>query len=773
MLPAALQPLNTYRQFIVYKLQPSSRPGKMDKMPVDWRTGNVADAHDPAIWTDYDTAYACGNGQVGFVFTDNDPFWFVDIDECLLPSGWSPLAQEICNLLPGAAIEVSVSGRGLHLFGTGQIPPHKTRGPSGSGIELYHTGRFVALGNPEGTTGNALQDCTAGITALVNRYFPKTAEELQEASWSLGPVEEWSGPLEDEQLISHACNAKSSGSVFGSKATFKDLWTGDAAALGKSYPDGAGRPYDESTADAALAQHLAFWTGKDCERMKRLMLSSALKRDKYDREDYLPRTILQAVAKQKEVCKYKSVEDNKLVVKARDVEGETYIHPDAQKLLFDGCVYVSDAHSILMPGGHMLNQSRFDAMCGGYSFVLDKSNTKTTKSAWEAFTQSQALRFPKVHAGEFVPSRPAADIWSRGNRIYVNTYSEISTPSKRGNPAPFLQHLQKILPNEHDRQIILAYMAAVVQYPGVKFKWAPLIQGAPGNGKTLLSRCVTEAVGREYCHTPKAKELSSRFNDWLEGRIFISVEDVFIGEHQSELAEALKPMLTDDWIEIEGKGGAKASRAVCANFILNSNHKDAVRKTRDDRRLAVFYCKQQTYEDIKRDGMAGSYFPDLYSWLKRDGYAIVTEYLQTYPIPAELNPAGDCHRAPTTSSFEEALMESAGRLEQEIQNAIENERIGFRCGWISSHFLDELIKQVGAERQYPPNKRRDLLKAMDYVPHPGLSNGQVNNAVSPDGCKPRLYVKENHPSFSKSGRVVADQYSSDQTQPSHLKAVAA
>ena len=32
---------------------------------------------------------------------------------------------------------------------------------------------------------------------------------------------------------------------------------------------------------------------------------------------------------------------------------------------------------------------------------------------------------------------------------------------------------------------------------------------------------------------------------------------VFIGEHQSELAEALKPMLTDDWIEIEGKGWGK------------------------------------------------------------------------------------------------------------------------------------------------------------------------------------------------------------------------
>ena len=118
-------------------------------------------------------------------------------------------------------------------------------------------------------------------------------------------------------------------------------------------------------------------------------------------------------------------------------------------------------------------------------------------------------------------------------------------------------------------------------------------------------------------------------------------------------------------------------------------------------------------------------------------------------------------------------MESAGRLEQEIKSAIENEHIGFRHGWISSHFLDDLIRKVGAERQYPPNKRRDLLKSMGYVPHPGLSNGQVNNAVSPDGCKPRLYVEPTHPTFTKTGRVVADQYTSDQTQPSHLRAVAA
>jgi len=771
MLPAALQPFANYRQFIGYTTRPNAKnPNKLDKLPVDWRSGDVADAHDPSIWTDYDTAYACCNGQVGFVFTANDPFWFLDIDECLLPSGWSPLAAELCAMLPGAAVEVSLSGRGLHVFGIGEVPRHKTRGAAGTGLELYHSGRFVAFGKPETAVGNAFTDCSAGITQVVARYFPKNEAEDAPATWTVAPDANWNGPKTDAELIEQACRSKSASGVFGAKATFSQLWAGDVEALSKAYPDAA-RAYDESSADAALAQHLAFWTGKDCERIKRLMLQSGLKREKYDREDYLPRTILQAVAKQIDVCRYKEVEAIKPTSSVSEVQGETFVHAEVQKEMFKGCVYVSDTHTILTPSGLQLNESRFNALMGGYTYVLDKANSKTTKSAWEAFTQSQVLKFPKVNSGEFAPAKPAGDIWQRGNKLYVNTYVPINVPSKRGNPTPFIQHLARLLPNERDRQIILAYMAAIVQYPGVKFKWTPLIQGAPGNGKTLLSLCVREAVGREYCHAPKAKELSSKFNDWLEGRIFISVEDIFISENQSDMAEAIKPMITDDWIEIEAKGGTKSSKTVCANFMLNSNHKDAIRKTRDDRRFSVFYCAQQSYADIKRDGMSGSYFPDLYSWLRRDGFAIITDYLKTYPIPDELNPATSCHRAPKTSSFDESIRESAGRLEQEIMRCIDAEDIGFRGGWISSHFLDMMIRAVGLERQYSPKRRLEVLREMGYVNHPGLNKGQVNNSINPDGCKPILYIKLSHETASTVGAVVAHKYSEAQTTPNHLKRV--
>jgi hypothetical protein len=89
-------------------------------------------------------------------------------------------------------------------------------------------------------------------------------------------------------------------------------------------------------------------------------------------------------------------------------------------------------------------------------------------------------------------------------------------------------HLAKIIPNERDRLILICYMAACVQHQGHKFQWAPLIQGAPGNGKSLLSRCVAEAIGRRYVHWPKASRLAAQFNGWMVGKTFYAVEDIHV-----------------------------------------------------------------------------------------------------------------------------------------------------------------------------------------------------------------------------------------------------
>lgn len=175
-LPAALAGMAAYRQFILYKLVPSiTRPGKMDKLPCDFRNGRVVGNDDQSCWTDAQTACAAyanygTNYGVAFVFTTSDKFWFLDIDNCLQSDNtWSPLAISLCNYFSGCAIEVSSSGKGLHIFGSGTVPPHGCTN-KGLGLEFYHYKRFVALtGN--GAIGDINTDASHLLPGLVETYF--------------------------------------------------------------------------------------------------------------------------------------------------------------------------------------------------------------------------------------------------------------------------------------------------------------------------------------------------------------------------------------------------------------------------------------------------------------------------------------------------------------------------------------------------------------------------------------------------------------------------
>src|ERR1700747_2603036 len=97
-LPAALQGLADYPQFITW-----ARVADGSKRPTDPRTGEVCDAHDRSRWVTAAEALATGR-PVAFLLTEQDPFWFLDIDHCLAGGQWSPLAQELCARLAGCAV---------------------------------------------------------------------------------------------------------------------------------------------------------------------------------------------------------------------------------------------------------------------------------------------------------------------------------------------------------------------------------------------------------------------------------------------------------------------------------------------------------------------------------------------------------------------------------------------------------------------------------------------------------------------------------------------
>ena len=751
----------TAPQYIIYKIIDDK------KIPLSPITGCKISVKDRRHWMTYDSALqavtAWGADGVGFIIAE--PYWFLDIDHCLVNDDWSDFAVELLAQFRGAAVEVSHSGKGLHIFGRGIAPPHGCKNRK-LGIEFYTENRFAALTGTH-ASGDIEFDATLLLPDFVAKYFPPALENVTEPANSGNTVV----PVDDAALL--ALMRASKPNPFKQSASFKDLWDAHETALANAYPAvnerSDGLPYDASSADAALAQHLAFWTHNDMPRMERLMRSSALVRGKWsDRDDYLARTITQACAKQ--TVFYQPA----LISPPGEVTNINYaMHSPAltvgsrllsiaeQVTLFQGCVYILDEHRVLMPGGYVVNAERFRVFYGGYSFVMDKDNNRVSRNAWEAFTENQGFVCPRVISTCFRPTLLPGEIIDEDSAKLVNTWWPIQTPRKAGDATRFLEHLAKLLPDAEERMRVLAYLAALVQHQGVKFEWCLVLQGVEGNGKTLITRCVARAVGNRYTHYPKSDQIGSRFNDWLENRIFIAVEDLD-AEATERIMEVFKRLVTHERQEIEPKGGKKITRDVCCNFIIGTNHRGALRKSRDDRRLGIFYTAQQEKDDLERDGMTGEYFQSLYNWLDAEGYAIVHDFLKTYPIPDIFNPALK-HIAPVTKSTQAAIEEGAPIVEQEIQEAIDQGLVGFRGGWVSSIALAQLLERLKVQTHITPRKRFTILKYLGYIPHPSLPAGRVNNVVYPDGAKPKLFIHHASPATAlKTAADVAKAYSDAQ-----------
>lgn len=73
-----------------------------------------------------------------------DGFGCIDLDGCVSPDGSvTQLAQEVLDSNPDAWVELSLSGRGLHVWGLLPEGPGR-RLP---GLEVYSKSRFIALGS--------------------------------------------------------------------------------------------------------------------------------------------------------------------------------------------------------------------------------------------------------------------------------------------------------------------------------------------------------------------------------------------------------------------------------------------------------------------------------------------------------------------------------------------------------------------------------------------------------------------------------------------------
>ncbi len=618
-----LAPLHALPQWIPVRLVPLGN-GKADKLPIDYRTGQVTlkgtdGAHDPAVWLPYATAATLAqqlgpDHTVGFVLTDADPFFAVDIDDALQPDNtWSPLALELCSALGGTAVEVSQSGRGLHLWGRSRAMPAHSAKNTQLRIECYSRRRFIAIGT--GAEGAIADDCPA-IAEVVARYFPpREAVDVPE-----GRAPDWQGPEDDEALLEIALRSHSAASVFGDGVTFADLWNADADKLARRWPASNradGLPYDASSVDASLAQRLAFYTGRDQPRMVRLMHRSALQRDKWQREDYIARTITGACTKQREVLQMRAApapanEAEAALQYARESQRQgtlpLYAHdPMNSARAFASRVFTDGEHSTLKhwqaqfyrwQSGAWREAQEADVTAPLYGFLERNASTFRPKRSnvgdvLHALRHAEAVHLESHHLPpcwiEEPAGPPAAELVACANGLLHLPTRQLHAPTPRlfnlnalpldyspsaPPPAAWLRFLAEVWPNDPEAIEALQEVFGYLLTPDTSQQKIFLIVGPKRSGKGTIARILTALLGPSNVASPTLASMAKEFGlQPLIGKLAAIVSDARLSGRtdQKEVAENLLRISGEDQVGVNRKFLTPLALRLGVRFVLLSN----------------------------------------------------------------------------------------------------------------------------------------------------------------------------------------------------------
>jgi hypothetical protein len=276
---------------------------RIEKIPVCVSTGTLASSTNPNTWTDYASAaqqasMVDGLG-LGFVFQQNAGIVGVDLDKCRNAETGTlePWAEEIVNSLNTYG-EVSPSGRGLHLYMRGVLPPGRRKK---SKVEVYEDGRFFTVtGHHLAGTLTTIEPRTDELAAFHARYLADPAPE-RPASTMMRTT-----PLGDVEIVEKCRTARNA-------PKFEALWRGSTSGYAS-----------QSDADLALIGLLKFYT-QDAGQLDRLFRQSGLMRDKWNErrgdQTYGERTIAEALAHVRET--YTAHE-----APAGSVSGMSVTHPE-------------------------------------------------------------------------------------------------------------------------------------------------------------------------------------------------------------------------------------------------------------------------------------------------------------------------------------------------------------------------------------------------------------------------------------------------------------
>lgn len=254
-------------------INPRSLYGASSVKPEQWGTFDevLQVQGKTAQWYDSKTKQQVTGTIDGVGFVLAPPYCGIDLDHIINPSTGEiiPEAQDIINSMDSYA-ELSPSGTGIHIIYKGNVHSdwkNKKHITDTAELEMYQTGRYFTVTGNRFNDVSTVEEREANAEAVYNFYFADNQPIVQSTTHNNSCTAVTPLNLSDSEIIEKARASKNG-------ADFSMLYNGDTSAYNN----------DESRADLALCNILAYWCRKDPQQIDRIFRSSNLMRNKWDRK---------------------------------------------------------------------------------------------------------------------------------------------------------------------------------------------------------------------------------------------------------------------------------------------------------------------------------------------------------------------------------------------------------------------------------------------------------------------------------------------------------
>jgi hypothetical protein len=291
-------------------------------------------------------------------------------------------------------------------------------------------------------------------------------------------------------------------------------------------------------------------------------------------------------------------------------------------------------------------------------------------TAFKLWIEHDQLR--KLRGHHYDPAQGAITVNADGI-AHLNSYLPPNHEFATGVPEIFLAHIRHLLPDENDRERFLDWLAFKLQHPAECSYACLMVAGAYGIGRSVVGEIIKRLV-QGAAATLNFSDLigigsQAQYNDWVDSTQFVIVNEVkqamsdFKRDHSAY--EALKEIIDDSPrrdVRCTPKYRSVFYIDCYANFLMFSNHEDALQLPEGDRRFMVLRNTDkprspEEYKQIHGVLQDDAAIAQIYAWLmQRD----VSDF--------------DGHRPPMTAAKRLMIEQGKTLADRLVETVVENMR---------------------------------------------------------------------------------------------------